>query len=42
MSRYIAACMAGYLAGLKHKELKKQLCWAKMKKRFHSMARMFW
>ena len=32
MSKYVTACLAGYWLGLKHKQLRKQLCWARMKK----------
>ena len=41
MSKYLRACMAGYLVGMKHKQLSKQLCWARMKKQAHRIMNMF-
>jgi hypothetical protein len=41
MSRLVAAAMAGYLLGMKHRTIAKELCWARMKKRMRQMMRLF-
>jgi hypothetical protein len=41
MSRLLIAGMAGYLLGMKHRSLSRELCWARMKKRALRLMRMF-
>ncbi len=41
MSKLFAAAMAGYLLGMKHRSLSKELCWARIKKHARRMMRMF-
>lgn len=41
MSRLFAAAAAGYLLGMKHRSLSRELCWARMKKRVRRMMRLF-
>ena len=41
MSRLFVAAMAGYLLGMKHRTLSKELCWARVKKHIRRMMRMF-
>ena len=41
MSRLVAAAMAGYLLGMKHRTIAKELCWARMKKHIRRMAHLF-
>ena len=40
MTKYLAAGMLGYLIGVKHKWLTKELCWSRMKKHAHRLMRM--
>ena len=41
MSKLFVAAMAGYLLGMKHRTLSRELCWARMKKHVLRMMRMF-
>lgn len=41
MSKLFAAAMAGYLLGMKHRSLSRELCWPRMKKRALRLMRMF-
>lgn len=41
MSRLLMAGMAGYLLGMKHRMLSRELCWARMKKHARHFLRMF-
>ena len=41
MSKLFAAAMAGYLLGMKHRSLSRELCWARMKKHALRLMRMF-
>ncbi len=41
MSRLFAAAMAGYLLGMKHRALSRELCWARMKKHVRRLTRLF-
>ena len=40
MSRLFVAAMAGYLLGMKHRTLSKELCWSRMKKYARRIIRM--
>ena len=37
MSKFLMIGMMGYLAGMYHKRLCRELCWSRMKKRAHRM-----
>ena len=41
MSRLLIAAMAGYLLGMKHHTLSRELCWTRMKKHVRRIMRMF-
>ncbi len=41
MSKLLFAAAAGYMLGMKHRMISKELCWARMKKRLRQMARFF-
>ncbi len=41
MSKLLIVGMAGYLLGMKHRTLSRELCWARMKKHINRMMRMF-
>ena len=41
MSKLLIIGMAGYLLGMKHRTLSRELCWARMKKHVLRMMRMF-
>ncbi len=41
MSKLFVAAMAGYLLGMKHRTLSRELCWTRMKKHINRMMRMF-
>ena len=41
MSRLLIAGMAGYLLGMKHRTLSRELCWTRMKKHIRRMAHLF-
>ncbi len=41
MSKLFAAAVAGYLLGMKHRTLSRELCWARMKKHIRRMAHLF-
>ncbi len=41
MSKLLIIGMAGYLLGMKHRTLSKELCWARMKKYARRIIRMF-
>lgn len=41
MSKLFVAAMAGYLLGMKHRTLSRELCWARMKKHINRMMRIF-
>ena len=40
MTKYLAVGMLGYLIGMKHKMLRKELCWHRMKKHAYRVMRM--
>ena len=40
MSRLLAAAAAGYLLGMKHRTLSRELCWGRMKKHARRIMRM--
>ena len=40
MSRLLIAVMAGYLLGMKHRTLSKELCWARLRKHARRMMRL--
>jgi hypothetical protein len=40
MSRLLIAATAGYLLGMKHRTLCKELCWARMRKRARQLMRI--
>ena len=40
MSRLLIAAMAGYLLGMKHRTLSKELCWARLRKQARRMMRL--
>lgn len=39
MSKLLLSAMIGYMAGLKHKQLKNQLCLSHLKKQFRKVTR---
>ena len=41
MSKLFVAAMAGYLLGMKHRTLSRELCWGRMKKHINRMMRIF-
>ena len=41
MSKLFAAAMAGYLLGMKHRTLSRELCWARMKKHVRHIMNVF-
>lgn len=41
MSRLLMAGMAGYLLGMKHRTLSRELCWARMKKHVRRIMNVF-
>ncbi len=40
MSKYVTIAVAGYMAGMYHKRLCRELCWPRMKKRAHRLMKM--
>ena len=38
MSKYLTACLIGYWIGMKHKQLSKRFCWARMKRMLRQVA----
>lgn len=41
MSKLLIIGMAGYLLGMKHRTLSRELCWTRMKKHVRRIMRMF-